>query len=500
MSTLSGNSPRNLQQQRKLAKDLLKAARGGDADAAARLIKVGATAGQLKLADAQLAIAREGGFDSWPKLVAHLIQAELSAFRQSIHSGDAAGLRRLLSNSSQLRKKVNAPLFGFGGRPINAAARHLPVLEVLLEFGADINLRSDWEKGPFGVLDACPEEIAPRLLSLGAKLTPHAAARLGYFAELKKMVEANPTLVHEKGGDGQRPLHYAKTTEIADLLLENGAEIDARCVDHNSTAAQYALKDRPEIARHLLSRGATPDIFMPARLGDLSLARKLIAEYPDCVAARTNVKGYDLVPVMGIYNWVLGFYVSPHEVALRFEHRDVFELLETHSPPKVRLLDCAMRNDATGAHAALAADSSLPAALTNQDHALIAYAALHNRIESVKLMLNLGFDPMARGMDGGTVLHMAAWMGNVELIRLLLDRGVDVHVLDPTHGSSPLSWAAYGSVHRRCETGEYPAAVELLVGAGSDITAMGNKYGSSMLKMAEGNPQVQEVLRRLGAS
>jgi len=36
MSTLSGNSPRNLQQQRKLAKDLLKAARGGDADAAVR--------------------------------------------------------------------------------------------------------------------------------------------------------------------------------------------------------------------------------------------------------------------------------------------------------------------------------------------------------------------------------------------------------------------------------------------------------------------------------
>lgn len=499
MSTSSSVLPRHLQQQRKLAKDLLKAARGGDADAIVRLTKVGANASELKLADAQLAIAREGGFDSWPKLVKQLEQVELRAFRRAIQAGDATEVRRLLKSSAQLRKKVNSPMGDFGARPVNMAVKNLAMMDVLLEFGADINLRSDWEKGPFGVLDACPDEIAPKLISRGAKLTAHAAARLGWFDELKRIVEANPQVVHEKGGDGQRPLHYAKTTEIADYLLDHGAEIDARCVDHSSTAAQYALKDRPEITRHLLSRGATPDIFMPARLGDLSLAKRLIDEDPGCVAARINVKGYDRVAVMGIYNWVLGFHMSPHEVALKFEHRNVYELLVSHSPPKVRLLDCAMRNDAAGARAALREDSSLPAALTTQDHSLIAYAAMHNRIDSVKLMVELGFDPMARGMDGGTVLHMAAWVGNVELIQLLLNRGVDIHVLDPTHGSSPLSWAAYGSVNRRPTGGDYAGAIELLVRAGADIKAPGNKYGGTMLQMAEGNPQVQEVLRRLGA-
>ena len=67
MSTVSGDSPRNLQQQRKLAKDLLKAARADQADAIARLKKVRADAAQFKLADAQLAISREAGFDSPPK-------------------------------------------------------------------------------------------------------------------------------------------------------------------------------------------------------------------------------------------------------------------------------------------------------------------------------------------------------------------------------------------------------------------------------------------------
>jgi ankyrin repeat protein len=500
VSESNNGFPRHLHQQRKLAKDLLKAARAGDVDANGRLAKVSSSdSGQRKLADAQLAIARESGFESWPKLVKQLEQAELRSLRQAIQAGDADQVRRLLGGSIQLRKKINAPLGDFGARPINMASNNLAVMDVLLEFGADINLRSDWDKGPYGVLDACPQEIAPQLIARGAKLTAHAAARFGWLDRLKRIVEADPKVVHEKGGDGQRPLHYARTNEIAEYLLTRGAEIDARCVDHNSTAAQYALKDRSDVTRYLLGCGATADIFMPARLGDLALASRLIAEDSNCVAARTNVEGYERVPVFGIYNWVLGFYLSPHEVALKFEHRDVYELLVAHSPPKVRLLDCAMRNDAVAARAALREDPSLVAAFTSQDHSLIAYAALHNRVEAVKLMLDLGFDPRARGLDGGTVLHMAAWVGSVELIQLLLARGIDVHVLDPTHGSSPLSWAAYGSVHRRAISGDYPAVIELLVRAGADIKAMGNRYGNTMLQMADGNPTVQQVLRRLGA-
>ena len=64
--------PTNLEQQHKLAKDLLRDARDGDPAALARLKAVRSDAGAtrpLQLADAQLAIARETGFDSWPMLV-----------------------------------------------------------------------------------------------------------------------------------------------------------------------------------------------------------------------------------------------------------------------------------------------------------------------------------------------------------------------------------------------------------------------------------------------
>ena len=150
---------------------------------------------------------------------------------------------------------------------------------------------------------------------------------------------------------------------------------------------------------------------MPARLGDLALAKRLIDENPNCLSARTFCKGYDRVPAFGIYNWVLGFYVSPHDVAIHFGHREMHDYLMSRSSPMVRFLSAAMRNDQAATSAALKEDPTIRHRMTANDHSLLAYAALQNCVDAFRHMLNLGFDPMARGLDGGTVLHMAAWVG-----------------------------------------------------------------------------------------
>ncbi len=81
-------APTNLEQQHKRAKDLLRAARDGDPAALARIRAVRADAGTparpLKLADAQLAVAREGGFDSWPTLVADFHARDVKAFCEAV--------------------------------------------------------------------------------------------------------------------------------------------------------------------------------------------------------------------------------------------------------------------------------------------------------------------------------------------------------------------------------------------------------------------------------
>jgi hypothetical protein len=487
-----GPSPTpNLQHQRKLAKNLFKSARARDAEALARIRAHQPQLSDFKLAHAQLAIAREAGFDSWPKLVKAMEVAELEEFKSALERGDALAVRRVLGTSPSARRKINDPIGDFGGRPINVAAAHRAVLDVLLDFGADVNLRSDWENGPFGVLDYCDESTARHLIKRGATLTAHAAARFGWLDELRAIVDTNPTVVHEKGGDGQRPLHFAKTPEIAGFLLDRGAEIDARCVDHHSTAAQYALAERPDVCRFLIDRGATPDIFMPARLGDMVLANRLIDDDPSCLSARTRVAGYAPVHQFGIYNWSLGFFVSPHDVALKFGHREVYELLLRRSPSKVAMLDAIARGDRAAAERARTQGLTLSA----DDHSLLAIAIFHEQgTRAARLMLELGFDPSAGGIDGGSALHAAAWVGDVDTLdAILATKRVDVNLRDPTHKGTPLGWAVYGSVHRRAPRGNYVGVIQRLVTVGASFDP------AKLIEMANGNPEVQDTIRRLTA-
>ena len=428
-----------------------------------------------------------------------LQERELAAFRHAVCGGDVPAAERLLA-SPHVRARINDPVFAFGQRAAHIAAKNEAMLRALIAAGADVTLKSDWENGPYTVLDNASEHTARFLLARGATLTPNVAARLGWLDQLRELVDDDPSLVHARGGDGQQPLHQAKTVAIADLLLDRGAGIDVRCVDHQSTPAQYALVERPDVCRRLLERGATPDIFMAARLGDLSLATRLLDADPDSVAARINEPGYLPVPPFNIYCWSIGFGMSPHEAASKFGHREVHDLLVSRSPAPIRLINALLTADERAANAALAESPSLVASLTRQDHGRLAHAIFHERFDAAELMLDLGFDPAAPGVDGGTALHAACWVGSVGMVERLLARGgAPLDARDPTHGSTPLGWAAFGSVHRRAAGADYPAVADRLVAAGADITAAGNGEGLTLVAMAEGNPVMQEALRRLGA-
>jgi ankyrin repeat protein len=426
---------------------------------------------------------------------------DVRSFHDAVHAGDVPGVQRLLG-LPHVREQINEPMFAFGQRAAHIAAKNEAMLSALMAAGADVNLKSAWENGPYTVLDNATEATARFLLARGATLTVNVAARLGWFDELRDMVAADAALVHARGGDGQQPLHEAKTVAIADFLLDHGAGIDVRCIDHRSTPAQYALVDRPDVCRRLIERGATPDIFMAARLGDMSLASRLLESDRSAIAARIHEPGYAVVPPFNIYCWTLGFGLSPHEVALRFGHREVHDLLAARSPARVRLLNAILTADERAARAVLAEDPSLFPSLTRQDHAHLAQAISHEQFDAADLMIRLGFDPAAQapGVDGGTALHAACWVGNVPMVeRLLSGGGVPLDARDPTHGSTPLGWAAFGSVHRRAAGGDYPAVAGRLVAAGADITALGNGEGRTLLSLAQGNPVMQAELRRLGA-
>ena len=186
---------------------------------------------------------------------------------------------------------------------------------------------------------------------------------------------------------------------------------------------------------------------------------------------------------------------------MNFDHREVHDLFVRRSPTRIRFINALLNADQHAATTALADDPSLLPSLTRQEHGHLAQAIFHERFDAAELMLRLGFDPAAGGVDGGTALHAACWVGSVRLVeRVLMRGGVPLDARDPTHKSTPLGWAAFGSVHRRAAGADYPAVAERLVAAGADITAVGNGEGRTLTGMAQGNPAMQAALRRLGAA
>ena len=102
----------SLEQLRKQAKDLLRAWQNGDAIAVERIRQHKPQASVPCLADAQFALAREYGFESWPKLVHHVRAAgspELDHFDGiardfvAAYSGDAEALARLNDHFSGMK-------------------------------------------------------------------------------------------------------------------------------------------------------------------------------------------------------------------------------------------------------------------------------------------------------------------------------------------------------------------------------------------------------------
>jgi ankyrin repeat protein len=326
----------------------------------------------------------------------------VTAFMERVRAGDVPGVVAMARADKTLVRATDPACFGATALNHAAAADDRTMADALLALGADVDQRSDWWAGSFGALDFAGDEMAEHLLRRGATLTPHGAARLGKIDELRAMLARDPGLVHARGGDGQTPLHFARTPAIADLLLGHGAKIDALDIDHASTPAQWLGELRPEVAAHLVSRGAAPDPFMAVRTADLTLLESLVHAEPAGVSVRVTRERFPApAPAAGhIYIYTIGEGCGLVNAAVSADRPEVIRWLKAH-----------------------------------------------------------GADVDARGgYDDGTPLHGAAWGDKVASIAALLDAGADINAKSgPTHRNEPIGWAivsgAAGAVRAFLERG-----------------------------------------------
>lgn len=403
----------------------------------------------------------------------------LDELRSAVWKGDAVQLRALLDRRPDLRQRLDAPVFPFGSTAVHHAASRgdLPMLDLLLEYGADPNRRSDWWAGGFHPLHGATSEASDRLIAAGAVADACAAAYLDRIDLLRTILADDPASVHQRGGDGQTPLHFARSRQVVDLLLDAGADPDARDVDHRSTPAQWMLQMRRRagryaVAAHLVARGAKADIFLAAALGLSDRVTRLLENDRTLLDLRTSRGDYGEQPPgsFHIYEWTIGPARTPLQVAAQFEQEETYRSMLRFATPRQRLIAACARGAASEARAILATDPRALDSLDEDDRRVLPDAAWAGNAAAVAVMLELGFDPFARGQDGGTALHCAAWQGQVECVKVLLAHPSAASILtlpDPTHGSTPLGWCAHGSVHCRNRSGDYPAVARQLLEAGA---------------------------------
>jgi hypothetical protein len=442
-----------------------------------------------KLADAQHALAREYGFVDWAKLKSYVITLGLppaEALTAAIRDHGAQQVRELLESHPELRATINEPLpnYGFGQHALFAAVQRSDraTIEVLLDAGASIHKRTEWWAGGFGVLDDCDPGQVDFLVERGAVIDAHAAARLGMISKLTELVATDQNVVHSKGGDGQTPLHFASTVEIAQFLLDHGAEIDALDVDHESTPAQYMLRveqarhyprDRQDVACHLVSRGCRTDLLMAAALGDVNLVRHHLDIDPGCIRMSVSEAWFPKKdPRAGgtIYIWMLGANRTAHVVARDFGHEQVFELLMERTPEDLKLaLACELGDEITFQEY-LARNPDATKSLSDAERRKLPAAAQSNNTKAVQLMLEAGWPVNTPGEMGATALHWSAFNGNAEMIRDILRFHPDIETKSREYAGTALTWALYASGngwHRN--TGDFVGTVRALLDAGAAL-------------------------------
>lgn len=390
--------------------------------------------------------------------------------KRAFHDDDAAGVRGLLDEFPQLKALINAPIRPFDS-PAICGVRSRGMLDVLIDAGADIDAKSGWWAGGFGLLHNASPELARYAISRGAFVDVHAAARLGMIDRVRELVGADAGLVRARGGDGQTPLHFASTVEIAEFLLGCGAAIDALDVDHESTPAQYMVRERQDVARFLVSRGCKTDLLMAAALGDVGLVRGLLAADAGAIRMRVSPEWFPMAnPRAGgtIYQWTLGWHVSAHQVARAFGHREVFEILMAASPDEVKLITACWLGEEEMARRLVAATPGLVGRFTEEDRRQLAHAARNNDLAAVRAMVGIGMGVDVVGQHGATPLHWAAFHGNAAMVEVILRVGPTLEATDRDFQGTPMGWAMHGSEHGwYCATGEYGAVVAALLRAGA---------------------------------
>lgn len=508
----------DLDHLRHQARDLLRAAKAGDAAAVGRMAAV---SDRRTLSAAQLAVAREYGFASWARLKAEVEARTLDqaskaqAFLEASVRNGRGRAARLLAATPEIAD------YSFGTAVVLGDAERV---RRDIERDPGLATRGDerWGWTPlhavcgsrWHVLDPARAEgmaeVARLLLDAGASLEARIRGQGGARTPLQC---ATATASTSAGNEGviRLLLERGSVPSDDDLYLVGFAPNAHQCLrlllDHTPDVAgtvESALgasisKRDTEACRLLLEAGADPRRFVddydpPAPVVYAAVRRGCPTEFVALLlthGADPDAPGPD--------------GLSPHRLAVRKGRSDLAALLHEGGARDEAndgdlLLSACRLADRAGAQRMLDADPGLLGRLTDVEKGgAVVQAAEEGRTAAVELMLDLGFPMDLQGGDWeGTPLHAAGYAGSPETVRLLLARGAAIEARDGSWQSTALVWAAIGSGERpeRGFRPDWVATVRTLLDAGASLDELSLDPDDTKPP----SPEVAQLLRERGVS
>ena len=466
-----------------------------------RLVTLRAGEPHARLYEAQLAVARDYGFNSWRNLKAHVEAvnprlAERDRVFDAARAGDIEAVRRAFATGFDLATPDR------DGRTIFQIAkeRRHKAIEMLtrevqggpIRSGAELEavqgIASAAQSGDADALrrqlDARPDLINALAGRGFPKATAlHLAALRNHHNTARLLIERGADLDAREFPDNAAPLHFAAMygdLDMVRLLVEAGADVDGRGDDPEVGIVGWATcfkQVREDVAEYLLSHGAALNIWTAIALDKVDDVREMLARNPELLAMQMTRGHHRRTPL--------------HHAAARNRLRMVQVLLELGAD--------ANAPDVTGATALTTAvqenaDPAIASALLAAGADLDFLTALNlGRQSEAEAMLR--DDPARIGPDGHDTiaLHLAVSKRNLDTIRWLLAHGIDVNarrtIWDCNHTA----------LHMTVENGEM-AIAGLLLDAGADPNIRDDKFNATALGWARhfGREDFAELLREKG--
>ncbi len=537
----------NLEQYKKQAKDLLKACKAGDSEAVQRIKKHRARSDglpdsgfseKIALVDAQFTIAREHGFESWPKFAKHIERVNLESFVVGLSDPLAAFIEAAsvpLDGSDHASGTLERAEAIFAAHP-EVASKSIYTAAIL---GDDAGVRrflaldarnATAKGGPHGWdaltylcfsrylrLDRARSEgfvrAARALLDAGASANTgwteknhqpepewesvlYGAAGIAHHAELTR-------LLLERGADpndGETPYHTPETydNDALKVLVESGKLYDDSLVTMLLRKSDW--HDLKGI-QWLLERGVNPN--QNTRWGRMALHHAVHRDNRIDIIEVLLDHGADPTLLSSIpKQGDLGFTgKSAASMAARRGRGDLLDLFAERGfsielQGVERLIAACARNDAAAIRAIVEGEPQLVGEVLKEGGTLLAEFAGNGNTNGVRQLLDLGVPVTAlyRGdgyfgiAENSTALHVAAWKAYPAVVKLLIERGAPVNALDGK-GRTALALAVRACVDSYWTNRRSPESVEALLQAGASVD--GVDYPS-------GYAEVDELLRRSG--